>query len=510
MSFLEQHHQKVIWTLCILSFFAALGYNEVNFKHLPNKKKRAMETVKTMDGSRYLYPATNFKEEGIWKDTFEGKQSYFLRAPGYGLFYLGLLYLADFPQTLHLLKMAQLLLFAVSVYWFYHISSALLKNRSLAFITTCIYGLSPFHIGFLYYTLTEGITPQLLLAYVFTLVRAFYHEKSSSKIVYYTLASAILSFIFITRPVLTIFGLLLPLFIVADYGYHNLKQLSKKLFLYGAIACSLMLIWQIRNYKVAHEVVGLYPIYHNETNNMFRPTLLALWNFNKSWGVEGHVYHSYSKPLFDAAIQGDTSIAHINRVLDATPSWVIEFYGKERLVAVYRQYQSATLHQKTYFDQGLLMPKTIPSIEQETIAAFKQLTREFKSAFWWQYHVISPLKVFRVMAFHSNLSLYMFQHTFRGNPLMEFMRLLFFSLHGLCFLSILVGLFRLRSTNVPFIGLTISCALFFLFLCYYQRGIEERYTLPLLPFLLIMLMDNIRYLYTIFKKRYESRITEKA
>jgi len=131
------------------------------------------------------------------------------------------------------------------------------------------------------------------------------------------------------------------------------------------------------------------------------------------------------------------------------------------------------------------MPMTTPKIELEVIDDFKQLTSEYKSEFWFQYHFSSPLKVFKVMAFHSNLSLYVFQHTYRGNWLMESVRFLFFGLHTLCFISVFISLFFLQKKETFNTAITLITLAYIVFLCYYQRGIEERYTLPILPLLII-------------------------
>ena len=131
------------------------------------------------------------------------------------------------------------------------------------------------------------------------------------------------------------------------------------------------------------------------------------------------------------------------------------------------------------------MPINLSPIEIESINEFKELSAEYKKAFWLDYHVISPLKVFKTMAFHSNLSLYIFQQTYRGTWWMETMRYLFFTLHSLCFLVMIINLFNFKKEQLLFYGINITAFIYVFYLCYFQRGIEERYTLPILPLLLI-------------------------
>ena len=489
MSFIKN---KTIWIICVLSFIAALLYNQLNLKHLPEEQKRDHQTVRTNDDASYLTPPLNYMETGEWKDNITGKQAYFLRPPGYGLFYMALAKLGDFSSALMLLKISQLLLFALSVYWFYYITNTLLQHRKTALILATIYGISPFFIGFLFYSLTEGITPALLLLYIFLLIKAYDKTNYRQKNGYYFLAALCFSYLLIVRPALGLWGLLIPVFLIKSYWKKGILNMILKLILFGAVAFSFMLIWQIRNYKIAGEYVGLHPIYYTDNNTMFRPTLQEFWEFNKSWGVEGHVYHSYSLPFWQAAIKGDTSIIYIDNILNAFPDEVITYFGKPRLIKVFRKYQRSVLFQKPYYEQHLPMPKKSNAIEQEVVDEFKQLTKECRKEFWMQYYIIAPLKVFKVMAFHSNLSLYIFQHTYRGIFLMEVLRYFFFSLHSLCFIALFFSLFFLRNSDWRQNAITLIAFAYVFYLCYVQRGIEERYTLPILPLLLIGLVYFVK------------------
>ena len=170
---------NTIWIICLLSFFSALFYNQLNLNLLPTELKRDNVTVATNDDVSYLAPPKNYLETGVWKANSIGDQSYFIRPPGYGIFYMFFLKITGYPLALSFLKIAQLLLFSASIYWLFNISNSLLKKEKVALLVAILYGLTPFAIGFLSYTLTEGITPALLLLFVFLLFKA--NEKTSSK-----------------------------------------------------------------------------------------------------------------------------------------------------------------------------------------------------------------------------------------------------------------------------------------------------------------------------------------
>ena len=489
--------KNIIWFICILSFFTALFYSQLNLSKLPEERKRENTTVITKDDYSYLNPAENYLKTGVWKQEGNSMQSYFLRPPGYGIFYLFFLKTTNNP--LFYLKLTQLLLFAFSVYWFFSISQALTQNKTISLIISSIYGLSPFAISFLSYSLTEGITPALTLLFTFLLFRAYSKTAPKQKTIFYFLAALTFALLLIVRPALGFTGILLPIFLIKDYWRSGLFKTFTKLILFGSIAFSFMIIWQIRNYKLTNNIVGLHAIYHPDNNSIYRPTFQEYWNFVGGWAQEGSEAYSYMVPMWEAAIKGDTSEIYIKNALSTFPSKVIKHYGTERLSSVFRKYQEATLHQKSYYDKKLPMPLTAIRIETELINDFKQLTKEYKSNFWFEYHILSPLKVFNIMSFHSNLSLFIFQSTYRGNWLMETIRLLFFGLHALCFLGMILSLMFIKKNDWRATVITLTVLVYVFYLCYFQRGIEERYTLPILSLLMIGLVHSVYSLVQIIK-----------
>jgi hypothetical protein len=123
---------------------------------------------------------------------------------------------------------------------------------------------------------------------------------------------------------------------------------------------------------------------------------------------------------------------------------------------------------------------------------FDRLAVKFRSKNLYQYHIQTPLQVLKSMIFHSNLSLHQFQHPYRGAIWMETLRLLCFGIHSLAFLILPLALFALKDARIRFLILAILTYCFYLI--YFQRGIEERYTLPILPFVLMIGVMTFNYL----------------
>ena len=480
---------KAIWFICLLSFASALTFNLINLNELPAENKRQGQTIITSDDASYLRPPENFIKIGIWKDNSIGTQSYFVRPPGYGILYYICVKIAGFDGALSLLKAIQLILFSLSVYWLFYISQQLFKSKRTAYIIAFLYGILPLAYNFLFYTLSEGIAPAFLIYFIYLLFKADNTNILKTKRVYFLWASLIFAYLLIVRPQVGLFGILLPLFLLKNYLKYGVKKLIIKVITFSLIAFSFMIVWQVRNYKLTGKYVGIHSIYYEDGNSMFRMPYQSYWDFVKGWGQEGQTIFSYMPSMWQETIESTPTDKYINKALSTFPKKVKTHFGEERLINAFKLYQQAVLYQKPFYKNKEPMPLKMGKSEIAAVTNFNQLTKEFKSKFWLDYYFIAPAKVFKVMAFHSNLSLYIFQKTYRGNILMESFRYIAFAIHSLCFIALIISLFMLKQTDWKLGFINLICLIYVLYLCFFQRGIEERYTLPILPLLLIGLFN---------------------
>jgi len=480
-------NNRIAFLISILSVCIAFWVNEVNLRYLKYEgiSLREGQTVQTRDDESYLVPMQTFVETGkLYSNELE-KYTSVVRSPGYGAIYAAFLALFGAVNALLYLKIFQVLLFGCSVFCLFFIALRVLKKTSLAATAAVIYGWLPFSMGFLYYTLTEAVTPAIVIFYVFFLIKADQPVQVRTKHLYFFLAAVMFSVLFICRPFLGILWLGLPVFLINSFYLPKkpLKWLLTLLF-YGSVSLSLMLGWQIRNYQLLGKVTGLHPVYQNEIPGTFRKSHQAIGAFFMSFGSEGSAFHQTLLPLWESAISGDTAACHADTAVSKIPGKVIGYFGKDRLRDAFMAYQIATLDLKPFYEKNLPMAPVPTEKEQYVICLFMEMTAEYKAEFWFDYYISDPLIVFKNQIFHSNLSLYMFQHPLRGNSFTEILRLLCFALHVLAFcLGLLFVFFNRKVKYITVFWLPLFLSLFYL--VYIQRGIEERYTLPLLSLAII-------------------------
>ena len=461
----------------LTAIFLAYSIQETNLSSLETDgvSLREQQTVKTADDISYLSPALTYYTTGsIYVDEIQKYQS-ITRSPGYGFIYAVFLYTLGPEYALGGLKWFQLLLFGLSIYLFFGISSYFIKHPLLAYTVVAFYALFPFSHGFIYYTLTEGITPSLTIIYFYLLLRA--HRKKSQK--NYFWSALLLAFIIVVRPFLLLYGIPLLGLIYLDFRKEK-RQLIKTIALSLVISWIFMGAWQIRNYVVLDKFTGLHPIYQKEVPGVFRPVHEDIWSFYKGFEHKGDRFHESIVPFWQKSLRGDTSMILVSNHIASLPSTAREVLSDEKLITAFSSYQQVTFLQKEFIENEQLIPHWLNEKEQETAVLFQELTHDFKSGQPLTYHVKTPLKVFANLLGHSNLSLYIFQKTYRGIWWMETLRILSFLLYAgsflLCFIAIL---FWRKSPELALMALTVVIAIFYL--CYFQRGTEERYLLPFLP-----------------------------
>lgn len=494
--------RKIAFILSLFALVSAWSINQLNLNLLTHDHPetiRLQETVQTADDASYLAPAQNFLKTGELKNNVYDKSAYFLRPPGYSL-WLILHGGGSSPLQLAALKFSQLLLFSIGVYCLFFISLNVLNSKRLAIAITCIYGVSTIASGFLYYTITEAITPALILILVFTLMQANKQVKNKPKQLLYIFAAGVFAFIFITRPVLGVFALALVAFIVVDF-WKDKKRLLIVLPTVLFIAFAPMGYWQLRNSKIAGEYVGLHPIYFNQHSaSCFRPTHKALWELCKGWGETGANFHAYFGAFWNAGINGDTSLEQRQNLMNHFPKHVVTLLGKEQIDDMLKSYQKSIDNQRSYYASKTPMPAEIPAVELETIQKIETLVSTYQHAYWFEYYVKSPLRVFKSLAFHSNLSLYVYQKSFRGHFLMEAFRLLAFFIHSAIFILLLGSPFLDNKLNHKAV-FSYTLLIYIFYLIFVQRGIEERYTLPIFALVLVSATQVLQRLYFRFRRK---------
>ncbi len=389
-----------------------------------------------------------------------------LRAPGYRVWYLLPRLVLDPLPAQSVLVWWQCLLYAASVVLLWE---ALLFQGIAAWLRWTIallFAMMPTFHGFLFHTISEGVTPALSLG---VLVCALLAPRSRS---WSWTALAIWSLLVVTRPALAWVGLALVPLLFASFG--RAKALALLL-----LALMPTVAWWVSNSLKAGGLVGLHPVYRADEPGITRPTHGAFWELAKSWGARGDQFHPVMEGAYRAALECDTASVYALPFVQLAPEGSLT---PEQYLAVHNAFSAWQRFTCTHLAPALASPAgTIPHTsaeEQRIIADLEGITRTWRREHFWHHQVRVPLRVLKQLIAHSNLNLFLFQSEWRGKPLMEMLRWGSAALHVGSFIGLLFALFLPVPASVR--GCAAGALLYVAYLCYVQRGVEERYTLPVL------------------------------
>ena len=398
------------------------------------------------------------------------------RSPGYGLLYATFRIFFLEQNAIHALIVFQILLFSLAVAILPQIGGLLGLEHKVAFGISLLVAVLPTFSGFLSYTLTEAITPSLVLIFLYLLLR-FYRNSSH----FFLPVAVVMGFLLLVRPpmLIWIFSVLVLMFTQSS------RQMQKPLLSILIIALLPLFIWQIFISVQTEEIQGLHPIYQIDSNDLYRPLHSSIWNYHKAWGQEGPVFNRTVNALWGNAINGENPDQTIEQIIQSSDRDAVKLIGSEKLRKAYSDYYNILVTQVPFHKSGRILEGESLA-EKELKSRFQEFRETYTHHYFLDAYFLVPMEVYFKLGFHSNLSLFVFQKAWRGSFVVEMLRYFSFFIHFGLFLLFPLAAFSTRK-SVLCRSIFIPVLLYLGYLCFFQRGVEERYTLPVLvPMLLIV------------------------
>lgn len=484
--------------LFLLAFFCAGTIHLINHNTLARSSPQSLRnqiTVRTSDDASYLVPAENYITSGEWKSNAAGNAAITTRSPGYGLIYAVLRMFFTVEQSLIALAVIQLLLFALAVALIPQIAAFLILNSNIGSAVAGGVAVLPLFSGFLSYTLTEAVTPSLVLIFLYGLFR-FYREPKSGLFP----IALLVGFLILVRPALIVW-VFAPCILAV---YHFREMRFRKLITLAIVSIFPILIWQVYISVETETIQSLHPIYQDNNNDLYRPLHADIWNFHKSWGQTGYAFNSTVNQLWTDALGDVDPQNSISKILENTDQNVVDLIGEDKLQNAYTSYFEILRNQVPYANQNLLV-NGVSDSERELSATFKEFRNTYLQDYWFYSNVVVPAKVYLQLGFHSNLNLFVFQKSWRGNTLMEALRYISFLIHFGIFLCFPLAAIITRKSALC-LSVSIPILIYLGYLCIVQRGVEERYTLPVLIPMLVIVAVAAQNILGKLRLKYQNRV----
>lgn len=489
---------KELFVIICLSALAGCAYNFSNLSLIqernpsnsaPNSPSTLENiTVWSVDNEYYLTPPENFIAGNGWRRSpAVGKGSYTRRTPGYSLVYYSFISLAGKTGGLHLIRAFQFLLYLLSIAAVHKILLLLEAGNFSRRFLTAIYGLTPWFSSYTFYTLTESLSPYLIIFYVLFLFKALKEEEVNKKLLFLMVASFFIGYAILTRPVLGMAGFLLPVAVVLAFkDFVTVKGMLFKMIISGIIPISMLTVWTVRNYMVTGEIIVLEKDLDPETLDPLKPEMKALWGLTKCWGAE-HLW-PYQDAIFKNALKGDSlSEKDIMALYKTFPESAVRLLGKDSIIKSLKEYKAILITQNSYYNKLQPLPPDYSSEQKRLTKKFNDMTSRYRQAYPFESYILSPLKYLKLVIFHSNTSnLFLFDKQFRDFKPINLLRLGLAAMHISLFFIYALHILLVRQKSVfENLAFLLLPALMIIFFVFYHKEYEQRYMLPLLPLIII-------------------------
>jgi len=477
----------VVIFIAVFGTFWAWCVHQHNINYLSQQTNVTDGMVHTADDASYIVPAYNFKKTGIWKDNSQGVSSYVQRPPLIGIINWGISFFNTqeyngwqkyFSVLLHF--------FAVIILG---ITACKLFGNKVGIIVQTIYALVPVFWGYLFYYISESITPSLFIFLFFGYVM-FNIEPKAKWLIFQAFVSGLLLMV---RPQLGIF--LLP-FLYSLFVWIKTNTYRKwgVFILSFLLAFGVFTAWEIRSISISHQL-KLHPIYHVTNNSQYRPVHGSFTSLYKTWEHVSPKFHSHMISIWYNSPDSISFEQNFNHIISEIPTHVHKQVPNTQWRKLFIEYNQVGKTISYYEKNNLAVPG---ETEQETQLRTEvdQLTKNLKRTMWKENHFLVPLRSIGWTFSKSQLNLKIFQTRYRGQWWMELLRyscVIFISLFTLLAIT---QLFNYKNKSFLIMALAIIGYLFYLF--FIQKMNEERYLMPLLPIILLMGTDRLKFIFQRF------------
>jgi len=488
----------------LLAILSSVLFNEANLnyiqsisqtKEIENQRIVHGSTIWSFDNTDYLPFVKNIMNGDGYILLAEDQETRVRRTPVYPIFYGSFYFIFGEKKAHFLIRYAQVFLFAVSAVLVCLSVFHFFKSKKWAIIAGYIYALNPFILFYCYYTLPEA----LYLFFVVLSIYLFSIYFRKGKLTAIFLCGIASSIAFLTKPTTGVIIISFLSYFIFD------KTLKKNLLPIGILVSGFLTVlspWVIRNYILTNELIIAEKFYHGSSMTYGRSdaglrALVACWENPAVLPSE-----NFSNLLLFNINNGKESknIEAIDHYINNWPSKAFKGYSKEELrSALLLLNKHYIIKQQFHINKPNALRKEYLNLptEDDPNNAFKLLRKKFIMNAPLQYYLTTPLTYIKGIIFNS------FSHhvdmisppTVNLNSLQLASKAATYLLHVLFYLSVLY-FFILSPFQFKFKALLLApVVVLMLALVYVFRYVENRYLLPIHPFLVITLSFMVSDIY---------------
>lgn len=494
------------YTLLFIALLAGFAYflNEYNTTFIrninPNNEFASSEslvynsTINSIDNIWYVSQIKNWVQgKGFTIDPNDEK-SMVRRTPIYPIFY-GIHYvLLGEEGSFYFIRFTQIILFILATFALLYGVYYFTENKIIAILSAISFGFNPIFISYLYYTITEGISPALVCFLIYFLARCYKFGQKKDWIfagLFFAIATLCRPAIIFIAPGIAV--------LVLYKNKASVQQfiLSSSLVVIGAAV--LYVPHVVRNYMHANEFI-LLEKYYGDPMDYGMPNI-ALRKWIACWTNPADLSSESISNRMRLDIVADVDSLYksvsVENQLDRLPNRAFAADNKATVRAAF-----SCLYDYYYVKLITKNQTELDSIEKLCLAKITSLKTNYIQKQPLQYYFVTPLLFIKSILFQSNSSTLIFVGANQTNQWLSIMvkgMLLLLNVYWWIALFGLLFFFRKYSVLLSITILNIIGLFFYTIVI--QKYFEVRYMIPIYPLMIIISVIFFIEVYGIARKK---------
>lgn len=476
----------------IVLFFAvaifSLVFNEYNRKVIIKNNHLNIETndrslvynstIFSVDNDWYLPQIKNFTN-GKGFTSNPNKPHYDVRrTPVYPMFYAIHYILFGETKSFFFIRFTQILLFALATIALLFATFNFTKNKTISIICALLFGFNPTLVSYLYFTITEAISPVLVCFILYFLSYCYTTNCKKNWFfvgLFFAMGSLCRANIFFF-----IFAIILAIIYI---NKKSLKNIIASGFIFFAGASTLFIPHVIRNFVVTDGDFILLEKYYDDPMDFGIPNI-KLRNWISCWTNPA----DYSSEVISAQIKLDivsktpiTKEKTIETFIENLPKRAMLVNKKQNIKNAYSSlYDYYFIKYKTKNKEDLLKQEKI------CVEKMQQLKTVFVTKAPMQFYVVTPILVIKSIIFQSNSSTIKFLDNYQTSTIKKIIKTKLYLLNVFLFFALIASIFYIRKYFLVYSVCLLFAAVNIVYITFVLKYFEARYLVPIFPCMYII------------------------
>lgn len=470
----------LIYILCV-NLYNVHIIKKNNPKNIEDNCKSLVynSTIYSVDNYWYVHQMKNFiNGKGFTIDP--NKAHYDVRrTPVYPLFY-GIHYLAFGEDgSYKYIRVTQILLFILATFALLQAAYHFTQKKSIAIITACLFGFNPLFVVYLFYTITEGISPALMCFMLYFISLGYRYNRKKD----WFFAGLFFALGCLCRPAIFF---LAPSFLFLIV-YKNRKKVND-IIIYSLFsffgAAVLFAPHVIRNYCVSKDFI-LLEKYYGDPMDYGMPNI-ALRYWITCWiNPADYTSEAISNKMLQNINNSTSSIPKsvlIEQELERLPKQAFLANSRDEIKDAYGSlydYYNIKL-------SGISTKKSIDSSEAIAQQKMEHLRNKFIQNKPFQFYIIRPMLFLKSLILQSNSYILIFLDDYQNNIVKWIAKLVLYLLNIYLFAALFLALIFIKKYKPVTIFAFLFLFLHLIYLIFIIEYFEARYLIPIFPLMYIV------------------------